>query len=104
MYAGREAAEQDSGDGTGGQRGRAGRDIEPGDDRALRPARQQAGGGQGRDQRRVYLAGSGCSAAWTRASERDSSMQPAAIARTATISTTSSQPLVCTFSPNTVTP
>jgi len=31
MHASREAAEQDRGDGAGGQRGRAGRDIEPRD-------------------------------------------------------------------------
>jgi len=47
--------------------GRAGRDVEPGDDRALRPAGQQADGGQGRDQRRVHPAGSGAArGAWTR--------------------------------------
>jgi hypothetical protein len=38
------------------------------------------------------------------ASERDSSMQPMAMAMTATISTTSSHPPVCTSSPKTATP
>ena len=41
---------------------------------------------------------------WTMASERDSSMQPMAIAITAAISMTSSQPPVFTSSPKTVTP
>jgi hypothetical protein len=38
------------------------------------------------------------------ASERDSSMQPMAMAMTARISITSSHPPVCTSSPKTVTP
>ena len=54
LDAGRQAAEQDRGDRAGGQRGRLGGNVKPGDHRALRPAGQQAGGRQGRDQRRVH--------------------------------------------------
>src|SRR6185437_1179372 len=95
------------------RRWRGGGDGQADDGGALGPAGQQAGHGQGSGQRERHgvsstvLAARGKSAdlgTWTRASERDSSMQPMAMAMTATISTASSHPPVCTSSPKTKTP